>query len=124
MEVQIKSLVIPTHLTEIKHRVGWGNGYIGVPECHPWYGLEEDALYSEYDIQVHGGITYIGPNAPNQEPDGYWWIGFDTAHWGDSPTSCPKSYVEAETNRLYQQAWTHMPAPREETDHRELDSDL
>lgn len=48
------------------------NGYVRLPEQHPWYGLEDWRV----PVDVHGGITY-GP-----DPDG--WIGFDTLHAGDA----------------------------------------
>ncbi|KAA8828143.1 hypothetical protein [Bifidobacterium myosotis] len=46
------------------------NGYVNLPEGHPWRRLEDWQIPAD----VHGGITY-GP-----DPDG--WIGFDmmTAH--------------------------------------------
>jgi len=45
------------------------NGYVRVPEGHPWAGLD----YVDIDVQVHGGLTYSA--------DG--WIGFDAMHSGD-----------------------------------------
>lgn len=49
----------------------WGavNGYVRVPEGHPWHGLD----YDDIDVEVHGGLTYS---------DGEW-IGFDTLHGWD-----------------------------------------
>lgn len=64
------------------------NGYVQVPEGHPFHGV----LYSECPrdcddewcdhrpdsvIEVHGGITFS-----NLGKDG-WWFGFDTNHCGD-----------------------------------------
>lgn len=50
------------------------NGYVELPEDHPW--LDYDLQYMEGPaIDVHGGITY-GPTER--------WIGFDTLHAGDS----------------------------------------
>ncbi|QFP97013.1 hypothetical protein SEA_SUERTE_42 [Gordonia phage Suerte] len=45
------------------------NGYVLLPEGHPWRGLD----YDQIDVEVHGGLTY--------GHDG--WIGFDTLHAGD-----------------------------------------
>jgi hypothetical protein len=85
---------------------GAANGYVILPEGHPWRELD---LMSEYDVvKVHGGITY-GPTS-----DG--WIGFDTLHafdvwpksprFGDDDVHDIKWTVEmvvAETKRLAEQ---------------------
>jgi hypothetical protein len=34
-------------------------------------------------VSVHGGLTWVENHLPTMETDGYWWIGFDTAHAGD-----------------------------------------
>lgn len=57
----------------------WGavNGYVRVPDDHPWHGLDYDN--EAVDVQVSGGLTYANED----------WIGFDTLHsgdyWPDSP---------------------------------------
>lgn len=48
------------------------NGYVNLPENHPWRGMED----WEIPTIVHGGITY--------GPDGDGWIGFDMLHAADS----------------------------------------
>lgn len=125
--MEIKTMVVKSHLNDglpagMTLSVGWGNGYVGVPPDHPWYYKDAESL----DVVIHGGLTYAGPNAPYCQPDGYWWVGFDTAHYMDSPNTCPKSYVEDQTNALYQQAYAvyDPPAVHTDTDHRELDIDL
>lgn len=45
------------------------NGYVQIPEGHPWSGLD----YDDIDVRVHGGLTYAD----------HGWIGFDTLHYGD-----------------------------------------
>ncbi len=45
------------------------NGYVRIPEGHPWHGLD----YDDIDVAAHGGLTFAA--------DG--WIGFDTLHLGD-----------------------------------------
>lgn len=52
------------------------NGYVRVPEDHPWHGLD----YDDIDVDVHGGLTYAR--------DG--WIGFDTLHFGDHWPDMPE----------------------------------
>lgn len=48
------------------------NGYIELPENHPWFDEEEDLQFFE-GAEVHGGITYHEGRV----------IGFDTNHLGD-----------------------------------------
>lgn len=78
---------------------GWGNGYVGIPEGHPWYGKHYLDLE---DVDVHGGITYseIG----TYEGRNYWVIGFDTGHYSDDISTWTKDRVREETINLYQQA--------------------
>lgn len=78
------------------------NGYVLVPEGHPWRGM----VYDTIPADVHGGITY-------DDMDG--WIGFDCLHagdrWPDQPASDGWSddelrtpeYVAAEARRLARQ---------------------
>jgi hypothetical protein len=54
-------------------------GYIGIPKDHPFFKKG-----SIDDLQVHGGITWRGPENPIDEKSGaVHWIGFDCAHMGD-----------------------------------------
>jgi hypothetical protein len=71
---------------EIRRNTGFGNGYIGVPKGHPFYGKDYNALHELYQIDIHGGLTYS-----EQEGD-YWVIGFDTAHASDTSTTCNEKY--------------------------------
>jgi hypothetical protein len=78
---------------------GWGNGYVAIPPGHPAYKMDYDCL--EFDLKVHGGITYAdfgdGTNAPKD-----WWVfGFDTSHFGDSLSSWPEDKVIEETKELF-----------------------
>lgn len=50
------------------------NGYIELPENHPWFDEEEDLQYFT-GVEVHGGITYHEGRV----------IGFDTNHFFDGP---------------------------------------
>ena len=61
------------------------NGYIQLPEGHPWRAHELQ-LGEGPDIDVHGGITY-GPDASG-------WIGFDTLHAGDVWPGSPSWQIE------------------------------
>lgn len=84
--------------------IGWGNGYIGVPPAHPWYKKQyTDNIFD--DVNVHGGFTYSEDHSPNQkESDGYWWLGFDTAHYQDTAFNWPKERVEKHVEELKEDA--------------------
>lgn len=62
----------------LRHGI-WGVpcGYVGVPKEHPLFGKccgeEPD------DLSVHGGVTFCG----SIEGFDLWFLGFDTAHYGD-----------------------------------------
>lgn len=58
------------------------NGYVRIPEGHPWHGLG----YDDIDVEVHGGLTYAN--------DG--WVGFDTLHGGDCWPGSPRYHREDE----------------------------
>lgn len=64
--------------------------YVGVPEGHPYYGLD----YTEPDVACHGGLTYGGaaPRAAELPDDLHHWFGWDYAHWCDYITYLPDSF--------------------------------
>lgn len=110
---------------------GHWNGYVQVPAGHIFY----DKTYHEcvkpnckdkYDepmlnplngrpfdhcghtaetiLEVHGGITFSGHL--RGQPQDQWWLGFDTAHFGDMPgfgTYKDMNYVLQETLKLAKQ---------------------
>ena len=71
----------------LSHVAGHRCGYVGVPSEHPLFGLNYDEIYSKFNIDVHGGLTFSGPG---NDPDGFpskreqWFFGFDCAHVGDA----------------------------------------
>lgn len=96
----------------VRNGMGAWCGYVGVPESHPWHGIDygscvmgENCDRDEKDwycshspenlLTVHGGITYAAfcQDGPEEEaichvvfdgrPDPIWWFGFDCAHGGD-----------------------------------------
>ena len=92
-----------TWLPGIEH--GWGNGYVILPEEHPYYGKE----YDDINVDVHGGLTFSEsakdldwPEIDAKDKKG-WVIGFDTAHYGDSIYTWPIYKVEEELKRLAKQ---------------------
>ena len=89
-----KAGVIEITWLSLMDGVGWGNGYVSVPKDHPWYGKD----YNDIEVEIHGGLTFS--ESINDE----YWIGFDCAHYGDSPESWPRFRVETETISLLNQA--------------------
>lgn len=84
-------------------------GYMDIPPCHPWYGLDYGAIHERHpQLDVHGGLTYADKN------DDYWRIGFDCAHAGDlipgfetnfpGETYRDQTYVERELRLLAEYA--------------------
>lgn len=86
---------------------GWGNGYVLIPKGHKLHGKH----YDDINVNIHGGLTFsdeVDENFAeklglNVSDVGSWAVGFDTAHYGDTPDTCPKSFVQAEVNRLLEQ---------------------
>ena len=81
------------------------NGYIGVPESSPLYGVDVNGLlgveipnkkflneigakyYDKIDklqhLDVHGGVTYSDYGKNGFTKEGFYFIGFDTNHSSD-----------------------------------------
>jgi len=97
---------LPIKLLESSHRWGptkrgWGNGYVRIVEGHPFYGMN----YMDIPVSVHGGLTF-GDNIMdnNSFPDGYW-VGFDTAHYGDDSEIWTIEAVSDETIHLFNEIY-------------------
>ena len=97
---------LPIKLTEFTHRwgpteKGWGNGYVRIVEGHPFYGMD----YMDIPVSVHGGLTF-GDHIMDYDkwPDGYW-VGFDTAHYGDKSDTWTIDAVSDETIDLFNQIY-------------------
>ena len=77
---------------------GWGNGYVRIPEGHPYY----EKTYDDIDVRVHGGLTFGDHIFEDNKhfSDGYW-VGFDTAHYGDTKQRWPMESVLQETIELF-----------------------
>lgn len=92
-------------------KTGWGNGYVLLPKGHKWHGKH----YDDIPVEIHGGLTFSEPITEDmvegenweqyltKEDVGCWMIGFDCAHFGDTPQSCPREFVESETQKLKEQ---------------------
>lgn len=72
----------------------WFNGYVEIPKGHKLYNVHYEDLYS---LEVHGGLTF------SRMVDDKYWLGFDTAHYGDNPIKCDEVYVEKELESLIDQ---------------------
>jgi hypothetical protein len=75
---------------------GWGNGYVVLPNDHPFYGAHYDII----PVSVHGGLTYA-----RHEDNGHdgWCVGFDTVHFGDTAEKWTYNAVLEEAQSLMQQ---------------------
>lgn len=67
-------------------RLGHWCGYVGVPEGHKYYGVDDADVP---DISVHGGLTFSNFCHESDDPsrgichvsdEKVWWLGFDCAH--------------------------------------------
>lgn len=113
--MEIKTFVrkfepFPEELTFSALERGWGCGYALIPKGHVCYGkdIDDDELIQ---IDVHGGLTLsrsvedspmtneLYESLTDEEKEG-WVVGFDTGHFDDNLTTCPKEYVEKEAENL------------------------
>jgi len=92
--------------------MGHRNGYVGIPDSHPLYGVEYDQssdllridpemtvgkrgiiplvcgdkenVRPDLYFDVHGSLTYSGGgDYPVKSDPQLWWFGFDCGHHGD-----------------------------------------
>jgi hypothetical protein len=126
MKYGLYTLIIENHFKPIpgyNFEHGWGNGYVLIPDGHPFYGVHYDDIYEISDIRVHGGLTYGDTFESDYFPrwckdleiggdvtlnnyknfNNYWMIGFDTNHSGDNLSRCSKNYVLGEVESLLEQ---------------------
>lgn len=90
------------------------NGYVLLPDGHPWRELDLCGEDWERGPEVHGGITF--------GPDDTGWIGFDTAHAWDYWTEeelCRAGLDGADLARAVQfQDQLYHYAPPDDPDNR------
>lgn len=63
------------------HVIGHLCGYVGIKADHPYYGKSDDDIHNEYDLDIHGDLTFSGYK--NIEDETTWFLGFDCAHLDD-----------------------------------------
>jgi hypothetical protein len=85
---------------------GWGNGYVAIPPSHVLYKKDYDRVFylledTEYQISVHGGLTYSDFGDGDIAPKDWWVFGFDTSHFQDCMNTWPKERVIEETKELF-----------------------
>ena len=85
---------------------GFANCYIGLDAEHPWFGKDYNTIHAEYpEFGIHGGLTYSEWVRPgNRKHDGRWWVGFDTAHYGDNINTRNEAWCKKELKSLVDQA--------------------
>ena len=86
----------------------WYNGYVILPKEHELVDKFYGDFEEEYDLNVHGGITfsdYLSKIIDLEEIglENRYTLGFDCNHAGDNSTECNKKYVENECKRLIDQ---------------------
>jgi len=112
-DAQMKTIIIENKWMKsstkwIRMDVGWGNGYVVLPKSHAWYGMN----YNDIPVDVHRGLTFGRILEEKEDLEifnlgeeylGWYIIGFDTAHYGDTPERWTKNAVQAEADRLLEQ---------------------
>jgi hypothetical protein len=63
---------------------------------------KDKKMSMEIIFDVHGSVTFSGGDEKYFEPE-LWWIGFDTAHAGDSPEKQNEEYCTIECENLAEQ---------------------
>jgi hypothetical protein len=94
-------LIENKHYEEIKEKFididiifgGWGKGYVGLPQWHPFFGKNYNELYF---IDIHGEITF----SQRDDVTNLWVIGFDTRHFYDNLDNCNFEFVKNEAIKL------------------------
>lgn len=70
----------------IGQSLGHRCGYVGIPKGHVLYGKDYSYIENEFNISVHGGLTfsdYGDEIYPVKSDENLWWLGFDCGHSGD-----------------------------------------
>lgn len=86
----------------------WYNGYVILPKEHELVDKFYGDFEKDYDLKVHGGITFSNylRYVIDLEEIGFenrYTLGFDCNHVGDNPVDCNQEYVENECKKLIDQ---------------------
>ena len=90
--------ISPYKISPLGHRCG----YVKIPSNHHFYQKNYNWIDDNYDIEVHGGLTFSEEKVGSFSENG-WYIGFDCAHYGDTLETCTKEYVESQCKKLINQ---------------------
>lgn len=101
LDMQPPVVIIPNTWNTFSD-TGWGNGYVRIPEGHEYYGKN----YDDIPVNVHGGLTFSDNifGDGKKFSDGYW-VGFDTAHYGDNRQLWPMDRVLDEAIHLFKEIY-------------------
>lgn len=99
MDLPIKLIKSP-NLYGLTER-GWGNGYVRIVEGHPFYAMN----YMDIPVSVHGGLTFSEHITNNISWSDGFWVGFDTAHYGDNSDMWTIEAVSDETIHLFNEIY-------------------
>lgn len=113
--VKVRKLIgFTVPVTWIATGHGHSNGYVALPPGHPFHGLHYDKL-DQLGVSCHGGLTFselfhdgTWSNTPHEHCvpkglEGWWVIGFDTCHPGDSLERWPLEEVVNEIQYVIDQ---------------------
>ena len=97
---------------------GLYNGYVAIPPTNSLYGKDDEEFY-DIGIDIHGGVTFSRSakdakiildenvmyilSSCKEIPSDWWIIGFDTKHYGDTPTKWTRARTIQEALELYRQ---------------------
>lgn len=82
----------------------WRCGYVRLPKDHPFskaYYVDAKQFYDDpilQTISVHGGLTY-----DQKDEEGFVWLGFDCAHYGDDRKKQTLEFCVKECESLKEQ---------------------
>ena len=99
MDLPIKLIKSP-NLYGLTER-GWGNGYVRIVEGHPFYAMN----YMDIPVSVHGGLTFSEHITDSDNWSDGFWVGFDTAHYGDDSNMWTIDAVSDETIHLFNEIY-------------------
>ncbi len=84
----------------------WFCGYVLIPENHTLYEKDYNYVQDNFDIDVHGGLTFSDRMKFYDFMrclDNKYFIGFDCNHYKDNPKIQDAKYTDDECKRLIDQ---------------------
>ncbi len=84
----------------------WFCGYVLIPENHTLYEKDYNYIHENFDIDVHGGLTFSDRMNFSDFFECWnnkYFIGFDCNHYKDNPKIQDDKYTDDECKRLIDQ---------------------